>query len=105
MDDPLRDEDLCRMLSTYSLFEHRDPADDVAIGDDGALTVGDLLADAAAVSAELPQVGEILVACTDSYHFLVSLLACWRSGVAAALPPSSHPLTVARVAADGPVLH
>ncbi|HEX3694681.1 MAG TPA: AMP-binding protein [Polyangia bacterium] len=63
-------------------------------------TWGDLLADAAAIGRRLPG-GDgagaepaLMVACTDRYHFAAALLAVWRVGRMAALPPNGRPETI-----------
>jgi acyl-coenzyme A synthetase/AMP-(fatty) acid ligase len=71
-------------------------------------TWGDLLADAAAIARRLPggdgalENPALMVACTDRYHFAAALLAVWRVGRVAALPPNGRPETIdALCAAEG----
>jgi 4-coumarate--CoA ligase (photoactive yellow protein activation family) len=58
-------------------------------------TWGDLLADAEALAATLARASdEIVVACGDRYFGAVALLATWRAGRVAALPPNGREDTV-----------
>jgi 4-coumarate--CoA ligase (photoactive yellow protein activation family) len=58
-------------------------------------TWGDLLADVEALAATLGRASdEIVVVCGDRYFGAVALLACWRAGRVAALPPNGREDTV-----------
>lgn len=71
-------------------FEPRARATDAlfAVGDEPR-TWADLLADAEAVASAMGSgSSEVVVACGDRYHGAVALLAIWRAGRVAALPPA-----------------
>ena len=58
-------------------------------------TWGDLLTDADTLAASLARASdEIVVACGDRYYGAVALLATWRAGRVAALPPNGREDTV-----------
>ena len=64
---------------------------------------GDFLADAATLAAALgggPAGRETMVACADRYHVAVALLAIWRTGGVAALPPNGRVETIDRLCAQ-----
>lgn len=99
----------------FSIPSHCAPAALVAFGPPGDRTAGDFLADVdalaeavAAACAARPQSGEVLIICSDRYHFAVALLAVWKAGRIAALPPNGQPATVHALAAQpsiGLLLH
>ena len=65
----------------------------------------DLLADAATLARSLTTQGadaaaEVMVACADRYLCAVALLAIWRGGRTAALPPNGRPETIDRLCAE-----
>jgi acyl-coenzyme A synthetase/AMP-(fatty) acid ligase len=65
-----------------------------AVGDEPR-TWGQLLADVESVAATLGDAsGEVVVACGDRYVGAVALLAAWRAGRVAALPPNGRPETI-----------
>ncbi len=51
-------------------------------------------------AAEANVAPSALLLCRDRFAFTVSLLACWRAGVRAILPPSGLPAIVAQVQSD-----
>jgi 4-coumarate--CoA ligase (photoactive yellow protein activation family) len=58
-------------------------------------TWGELLADAAALAEALGSASdEIVVACGDRYFGAVALVATWRAGRVAALPPNGRPESI-----------
>ncbi len=87
----------------FDLFSGVAPDALVAVGSAGSRTFADLFADARAVAARLPAAtegSEVLVVCGDRYHFAVGLSAAWQAGHAVALPPTSQPAMVAKLAAN-----
>ncbi|HEY7372185.1 MAG TPA: AMP-binding protein [Polyangia bacterium] len=79
----------------------RDPDSPFALGDEPRAW-RHLLADAAALARALPAhaAAETMVACGDRYLCAVALLAVWRTGGIAALPPNSRPETIDRLCAE-----
>jgi acyl-CoA synthetase (AMP-forming)/AMP-acid ligase II len=79
----------------------RDPDTPFALGD-VPRSWRDLLADAGALGRGLADdaAPEVMVACADRYLCAVALLAVWRAGRAAALPPNSRPETIDRLCAE-----
>ncbi|MDR0966339.1 MAG: AMP-binding protein [Myxococcales bacterium] len=86
----------------------------VALGAPGDRTLADLLADAdrlaiaiadrakanaSANTRAAPDANEVLLICADRYHFAVGLLAIWKAGLCAALPPNAQPETIRTLAA------
>lgn len=91
----------------FSIPSHRAPGDLVALGPPSDRSTGQFLADvdslASAVKARCsgsPQAGEVLIICSDRYHFAVALLAVWKAGRIAALPPNGQPAIVHALAAQ-----
>lgn len=90
---------------------HVRPSDPVAVGDPGSRTAGQLMADsdrlATSIRAKLAEIHadasaakpEVLVICADRYHFAVALMAAWKAGAIAALPPNGQEATVHALAA------
>ncbi|HVR64789.1 MAG TPA: AMP-binding protein [Polyangia bacterium] len=89
----------------------REPSAPLALGK-APRSWGTLLADAAALARRLDGGGgtggtghgapALMVASTDRYHFAVALLAVWRAGRVAALPPNGRVETIdALCAAEG----
>ena len=91
---------------------HRHPDSPAAAGAPGPVTAGQLLADADALSKAIaarvssPRPGasrpdakpEVLVICADRCHFAAALLAVWKAGCIAALPPNGQDATVKTLA-------
>lgn len=88
----------------------REPDAPFALGE-AARSWRDLLADAEALSrslaidtrhtADTASAGtEVMVACADRYLCAVALLAVWRGGRIAALPPNGRPETIDRLCAE-----
>jgi acyl-coenzyme A synthetase/AMP-(fatty) acid ligase len=79
----------------------RDPDSPFALGDEPR-TWQDLLADAGALARGIADdaAAEVMVACGDRYLCAAALLAVWRAGRAAALPPNSRPETIDRLCAE-----
>lgn len=71
------------------------PLDAPFAAGDEPRTWGQLLADVEAVAATLGDAsGEVVVACGERYVGAVALLAAWRAGRVAALPPNGRPETI-----------
>ena len=79
----------------------RDPDSPFALGDEPRAW-RHLLSDAAALAGRLSADAgaETMVACGDRYLCAVALLAVWRAGRIAALPPNSRPETIDRLCAE-----
>ena len=72
----------------------RDPEAPFAVGA-APRAWGELLADAEALAEAFASASEeIVVACGDRYAGAVALLATWRAGRVAALPPNGRPETI-----------
>lgn len=85
------------MTRQYRLLERHEPGDLVAFGAAGARDRDALLADSQALATHLaPAVGEqsIAVFSDDRYHLAVALIALWRRGYCAVLPPNGRPATL-----------
>jgi acyl-CoA synthetase (AMP-forming)/AMP-acid ligase II len=81
------------MTEPYHLVPHP-PGACAGVGEAGERSAAQLLADARAVAATLPESereSEILVMCRGRYHFAVGLLAAWQRGHSVALPPTDNP--------------
>ncbi len=81
-----------------TLLSHHAPQDLVAFGRAGARTAADLLRDAAAVAAALPEAPPggkaLMVFKSDRYAFAAGLLGAWSRGMAVALPPNLRAETI-----------
>ncbi|MEZ4452433.1 MAG: AMP-binding protein [Nannocystaceae bacterium] len=85
--------------AVFHLLDAFRDGDLVAIGESGARSVEDLRRDVHAVAAALPraaggEVSEVVVVCSDRYHFAVGVLAAWEAGHGVALPPNTQPEVV-----------
>ena len=76
------------------------PNDLVALGEGGPRTAQDLVADAARVAAFLAGFppGEVVLVCSDRYHFAVGLSGAWEAGHGVTLPHNVQAETVRAVA-------
>ncbi len=86
-------------MSQFTALHPDHALDDVvAEGPDGSRTVWQLLRDSEALAARLPSSSPgslIALICADRYHFAAGLLAIWRAGHCAALPPNGQDETIA----------
>lgn len=69
----------------------------VAIVNGRRQTLGQLLRQASALEALLPDCGSVLNLCEDRYHFIVTMLASLMRGVPTLMPPSRAPQVLAEV--------
>ncbi len=69
-----------------------------------SISVAEFLQDAATVAARLPATRHVLNACSDRYHFIVSLAACMQRGIITLLPPARTPGVIAHLRNDAPDL-
>jgi acyl-coenzyme A synthetase/AMP-(fatty) acid ligase len=80
----------------HLLASHGDE-DRVCFGGAGARTRAQLLADVERIARILPDAApgaRVVLACVDRYLFSAALLAVWRRGLVAALPPNGQPESV-----------
>ena len=87
-------------MSLLPLVSERSLGDTLAWRPAGPVTVGEYLADAQAVAAELPAGNWVLNLCEDRYHFAVLFAACLLSGKTSLQPASQSPETLLRLAQD-----
>jgi acyl-CoA synthetase (AMP-forming)/AMP-acid ligase II len=82
-----------------------EPGEVVAVGDGPPRTAADLEADAGRVAAFLAgrPAGEVVLVCSDRYHFAAGLLGAWAAGQAVRIPSNGQPESV-RAAAEGPAV-
>ena len=87
----------------FTIPTHQRPDAPAAVGAPGPISAGQLLSDAEALSQAISgritktQDGvtpEVLVICADRFHFAAALLAVWKAGFIAALPPNGQASTV-----------
>ena len=83
-------------MSLLPLVSERTLGDTLAWRPAGPVTVGEYLADAQAVAAELPAGDWVLNLCEDRYHFAVLFAACLLSGKTSLQPASQSPETLLR---------
>ena len=77
--------------------------DTVADGLAQPRSIGDLMAHAEALAKRLPLPtpdSQVALICADRYHFTAGLLAIWRRGHVAALPPNGQSATVTQLQAN-----
>ena len=92
------------MIDTAPLLAGTDPDAIFAWRPDGPVRVGDYLADAAALAAELPAGNYLLNLCTDRYRFAVGFAAGLLRGKTSLQPSSQSAETFRRLQADYPDL-
>lgn len=78
------------------------PGQPVALGAGGPRTAADLEADARRIAAALSSSppGEVVLICSDRYHFAAGLLGAWGAGHRVRLPPNGQPETVRAAQAE-----
>ena len=88
----------------FTIPTHQRPDAPAAVGAPGPVSAGQLLSDAEALSQAISgritktQDGvtpEVLVICADRFHFAAALLAVWKAGFIAALPPKNATISSA----------
>lgn len=77
--------------TTYPLLTHADTSRCVAWRDGQPITAAQFLADAAALSAQLPAGRHVLNVCRDRYHFAVGFAAALLTDKVSLLPPTHTP--------------
>lgn len=80
----------------------RGSGETIAVGAKGSRSIEDLVRDVAAVRRQLPDNAPgkhaLLAFQNDRYHFVVSILAAWTSGLPVALPPNTRRKAVIELA-------
>ena len=91
-------------MNTAPLLAHRDPDTVFAWRPDGPVSVGDYLADVAALADQLPAAGYLLNLCHDRYRFAVGFAAGLLRGMTSLQPSSQSAETFRRLQANYPGL-
>ena len=91
-------------MNSAPLLAHGDPDAVFAWCPDGPLSVGDYLADAAALAERLPAAGYLLNLCHDRYHFAVGFAAGLLRGMTSLQPSSQSAETFRRLHSEFPDL-
>ena len=91
-------------MNSVPLLAHGDPNAVFAWRPDGPLSVGDYLADAAALAERLPAAGYLLNLCHDRYHFAVGFAAGLLRGMTSLQPSSQSAETFRRLHSEFPDL-
>lgn len=91
-------------MTSAPLLAHKDPEAVFAWRPDGPVSVGEYLADAAALAGQLPATGYLLNLCHDRYRFAVGFAAGLLRGMTSLQPSSQSAETLRRLQADYPGL-